>query len=522
MVFLRGLLVLLPVLATSFAQIRRPNANIPRPPALRPLTGLDGPVYHVSTGTVLPPLNTTYYFDQLIDHTNPSLGTFKQRYWHTWEWYEEGDTGYLGNRSINGQLAQQEHGATIVLEHRYYGLSNPFSDMSDRSLKYHTIQQAIDDLEYFADNVKLPMPGGDNVGPTEAPWVLIGGSYSGALTSWTMVNKPGVFRAGYASSAVVEAMVDFWQYFEPVRQNMPQNCSADVEAVIAHIDNVFTSGNQSQINHIKELFGLSELTHLDDVAGALRYNLWDWQSLAPDTGPNSTFFEFCDALEVKNGTSAPVSGWGVDHALPAWGAFWTNGYLDNLCSDSIADCLGTYNMSNQLYTNISIGNDNRAWTWIVCNNVGWYQESPPAGYPSVVTQLVKPSYDERQCAYFFPETFPNGSLPVPNVAQTNVAYDGWGVQVNQLFFANGRRDPWKYATVSSPDTFVPSTAEQPIALSDGFHCSDLVTANGEADATVKAVQQQGLQAIHGWLQGFKPAKRETRKVSRVEYEREML
>lgn len=32
----------------------------------------------------------SYYFDQLIDHTNPSLGTFKQRYWHTWEFYKPG------------------------------------------------------------------------------------------------------------------------------------------------------------------------------------------------------------------------------------------------------------------------------------------------------------------------------------------------------------------------------------------------------------------------------------------------
>lgn len=49
---------------------------------------------------------------------------------------------------------------------------------------------------------------------------------------------------------------------------MPQNCSADVQAVISHIDTVFTSGQQSETDQIKELFGLSELTHLDDVAGA--------------------------------------------------------------------------------------------------------------------------------------------------------------------------------------------------------------------------------------------------------------
>lgn len=41
-------------------------------------------------GTLLPSYNTTYYFDQLIDHNDPSLGTFKQRYWHTYEFYESG------------------------------------------------------------------------------------------------------------------------------------------------------------------------------------------------------------------------------------------------------------------------------------------------------------------------------------------------------------------------------------------------------------------------------------------------
>jgi hypothetical protein len=34
------------------------------------------------------------------------------------------------------------------------------------------------------------------------------------------------------------AITDFWGYFEPIRQQMPKNCSADVEAVVSHIDSV--------------------------------------------------------------------------------------------------------------------------------------------------------------------------------------------------------------------------------------------------------------------------------------------
>ena len=94
---------------------------------------------------------------------------------------------YLTNETMNGLIAQQEKGATIVIEHRFFGHSNPYNNLTSQSLKLLTIQQAIDDLEYFVNNANLPMPGGDAVKPGQAPWILIGCSYSGALTSWTMV-----------------------------------------------------------------------------------------------------------------------------------------------------------------------------------------------------------------------------------------------------------------------------------------------------------------------------------------------
>ena len=88
---------------------------------------------------------------------------------------------------MTGLIAQRQSGAGVVLEHRHYGLSVPFGNLSEASLQYYTLEQAIDDFEYFANNVVLPMPGGDKVKPSQAPWVLVGGSYSGALTAWTML-----------------------------------------------------------------------------------------------------------------------------------------------------------------------------------------------------------------------------------------------------------------------------------------------------------------------------------------------
>lgn len=49
---------------------------------------------------------------------------------------------------------------------------------------------------------------------------------------------------------------------------MPQNCSADVQTVMSHIDRVFLSDNTTAIQAIKESFGMENVKHLDDVAGA--------------------------------------------------------------------------------------------------------------------------------------------------------------------------------------------------------------------------------------------------------------
>ncbi|KIJ35161.1 hypothetical protein M422DRAFT_69992 [Sphaerobolus stellatus SS14] len=497
--------------AVASAAPRRRHPNFPPKPSIPQVVAPDTPVTD-RQGVTLPPLSTVYLFDQLIDHDDSSKGTFKQRFWTSWAEFEPGGpiilmtpgetnaagfTGYLTNATVNGLIAQATNASIVLIEHRFFGLSNPIDNLEDESLALLTIDQATKDLSYFANNVVLPQPNGDKLSPKEAPWVLIGGSYAGALTSWTLVNQPGVFWAGYASSGVVEAITDYWAYFEPIRQNMPKNCSADIEAVITHIDSVFTFGTPAAKNQIKAMFGMEDVTHLDDVAGALRNILWDWQSLQPYVGPNATFFQSCDALEVKNGVNAPASGWGLQHALSAWGSYFKNTYLPAICGDdNTEDCLGTYNATQSFYTNTTIDDANRSWTWMVCNQVGFFQEGAPLGWPSLVTRLVQPAYDERQCSLMFPKAFPKA--PVPQVAATNQKFKGWDVNLFRLFVANGKQDPWREATLSSDFHPRSSTPSQPIFVGNGFHCSDLLT-QASIDPTIQTVQNAAVATISNWL-----------------------
>jgi hypothetical protein len=89
-----------------------------------------------------------------------------------------------------------------VLEHRFYGMSQPFTDgrggWSTENLKLLNTSQAMWDINKFVDAMK---------GPNQKA-VLIGGSYPGALVAWYQ-NKFSNVDAIWSSSGVVAATEDF-------------------------------------------------------------------------------------------------------------------------------------------------------------------------------------------------------------------------------------------------------------------------------------------------------------------------
>lgn len=58
-----------------------------------------------------------------------------------------------------------------------------------------------------------------------------------------------------------------WQYFVPIQNGMPKNCSKDVTLVVDYMDDVFKKGTASEQLALKQKFGLEYLTHADDVMG---------------------------------------------------------------------------------------------------------------------------------------------------------------------------------------------------------------------------------------------------------------
>lgn len=163
-----------------------------------------------------------------VDHFNKSdTRTYNNRYWVNDTFYQSGgpvlfyDYGLLGISDqdaataladLNGStavmsLARQYHGLAILWEHRYYGRSHPVPFESNYSTggapqvqpedtpegwSYLTIDQALEDVVYFANNIEsggYQKANASALVPSNTPWIWIGGHYGGARGAWARISK---------------------------------------------------------------------------------------------------------------------------------------------------------------------------------------------------------------------------------------------------------------------------------------------------------------------------------------------
>lgn len=75
-----------------------------------------------------------------------------------------------------------EFGAKVFqLEHRFYGLSQPFANLTTTNLRYLSSEQALADAARF---IAAQIDASRSSGQPDAKVVVFGGSYSGALAAF--------------------------------------------------------------------------------------------------------------------------------------------------------------------------------------------------------------------------------------------------------------------------------------------------------------------------------------------------
>jgi hypothetical protein len=103
--------------------------------------------YHLEQHLSVPDF-TEYNFTQKVDHDDPQSAEFQQRYFDNvafWDEKEgpiflficgEGTCNPPTTRGFPVQVAKEFKARFFVVEHRYYGSSQPFGDWSTPNLKY--------------------------------------------------------------------------------------------------------------------------------------------------------------------------------------------------------------------------------------------------------------------------------------------------------------------------------------------------------------------------------------------------
>lgn len=394
-------------------------------------------------------------FTQTLDHTQPSAGTFPQRYYVNDTFYdpkvglcfiEFGGEGPLngppkGNIAV---LAQQYSALLVSLEHRFYGKSVPNNSFSVDNLKYLTVNQALDDMKNFMDFLTTQYAVN---GAAPLQYFVIGGSYSGALSAWFKIKYPTAAVGALSSSGVVNAILEFTTFDEQNAISAGPACAASIRAITAAFDAEFAAGNGAAM---KALFNAPAIGD-DDFA----YMYADSATMMIQYGNKAVL---CDNIPSPTSTNAVLTAWFANLTNTFWGAdFGSNCFYDTNC---LRDDPSQWQPTS------------RAWRWQKCYELAYFQIAPATG--SLRSQRLTLSYALNQCQAIF--GIPN---MMPSVTAINNQFGGPTPAETDVFYSNGSDDPWQRAAVNGT---LSDTQPEVTAVCDGCgHCGDLETyANSPA------------------------------------------
>ncbi|KIX99447.1 uncharacterized protein Z520_05023 [Fonsecaea multimorphosa CBS 102226] len=491
-------------------------------------------------------LYPAHYISMPVDHFHNesryephSNKTFNLRYYFDATYYKPGgpvivlQSGeadastrlpYL-QKGIVYQLASALNGIGVVLEHRYYGKSFPTANLSTENLRFLSTDQAVADQAYFASHIVFPGLEHLNLTAPGTPYLAYGGSYSGGVVAFLRKLYPEIYWGAISSSGVVEAIYDYWDYYEPVRQYGPPACIAAQTKLINIMDNILKKNDAKTVAQLKEGFGLQGLTHNDDVASLASNGIGWWQSRNWDPAVNSPEFSYycgnisSDTLlwpsysSMKSNATALITagGWGNESAqllnpMLNWLA-WTNNSYAGSCDGTLDECYGTHNASAPMYADKNITNYVAlSWAYQYCKEWGYIQDGAnvPNDRLPLVSRLLTIEYLTQVCRYAFNITTP------PNVNAVN-KYGGYNISYPRLATIGGQADPWRpataLATLAKPDVLnQTSTPSEPVILIQGavHHWDENGLFPNETTpslppAPVANAQRQIVEAAKGWM-----------------------
>jgi len=430
-----------------------------------------------------PPPPPESWFRQPVDHFDSSNNeTWDQRYWVNTDYYTLGGpmivningegpaNGLFSVIGISAEAANATGALVLSLEHRYYGKSVVTPNLSVDNLKYLTEEQALADVANAITQLRVDF---GVAGKT----MVVGGSYSGALSSWARLKYPEVIAGALSFSSPVLAANNFYAYDMTTKIALGSECAAAMDKVSDAINSAWSSsegrdGLQKMFNichpmdqdaTTKALFGFAIVGGVEEV---VQY----------DNPPSLPLKPFCQM--VLEGDT-PIEGYAK--------AYLTYGGVGNQCTE--IDFM-TSLASTKVDTS-AIGG--RMWMWQKFTAFGFYK---PLDHKSSVLDIPEVNME------FFSDTVNKaifGTSGLANTDATNKMYGANFPSSTNVLFINSLLEPWHDLSVT--DKKHAGANPTPVTYTGAGHCAPMLPQTPQDPPSLITARQDAIAFAQLLLNG---------------------
>lgn len=378
---------------------------------------------------------------------------------HWWWIWSIGTTGKVGQQSKFPGVGKR-NAKLIVATSR---------DLTTPNLKYLSSRQAIEDaarfIKYLIEKLNLTK---------HNKWIVFGGSYSGNLAAWFRLKHPELASGAIASSAPVQAVLDFDEYMEVVDESIGQQCSHQVSLATKQLEELVHLGRWDEIRSLFHLCPAFNATTKNDLAM--------FYSMLPEP--------FALAVQYNNPSKNQI-GHLCSTMVNATKYSPLQRYI-TLVSPKKTNCtvIGDY---QQYVQSLRTGTTrDRLWWYQTCTEFGYFQSSSYAhqpfghGFPvQFFIQICQDAFDKQYDREYIAKA----------IEATNHYYGGRGLNVTNVMFVNGAHDPWHVLGVLQP--LNPTTPT--IVIPQASHCLDMLASNPKSDPPQLTRARERIQQYIGQL-----------------------
>lgn len=414
-------------------------------------------------------LGEELWFPQVKDHFEAhSLNqTFLQRYFVNTTFSGGNSTNlivYIGGESelkkekvTSGaiiDLAKQTESTIVALEHRFFGKSYiPGVELDAENLaKYLTVEQALSDLSNFINFSRSKYCTGEN-----CTVLVVGGSYPGTLSSWFRLDYPHMANASWASSAPIRIKNNFSEYdlhcAEQLETIHPK-CRPNLQSLFELYTKYYLT-NISRLRTTIEKFGWQDVTSesflyivADIIAHCVQYKQHQY-----------LLHHLCDTIEYDK----------YDETVAA-------------LMNNITDIIGA---SYKSFDPLNAEGDGLMWTWMTCNQVGWFQTASG----KLRSPLVNLSYFNDTCMTLF-------NISIDETERLNIRYGGDHPRATNVYYVNGAVDPWSRVSIHETDQLI---SQYSIVIDGEAHCADLHDPNVNDSEYLTNARALVIEKMKKWM-----------------------